>query len=116
MTGLQDAFLEALEGMGGAARNPELQQAMGWDQAQYDAVKVALVARGILVKGRGRSNAVSIRGMEAALPPRSASSNGNGAGRRGRGRLVPCQLGPNGADLAPEFLYEVAQQASLSVS
>jgi type I restriction enzyme M protein len=81
---LQDAFLEALEGMGGAARNPELQHALDWDQAQYDAVKTALVDRGILVKGRGRSNSVSIRGMEAALPPRStSSSNGNGAGRRG---------------------------------
>ncbi len=80
---LQDELLEILEGMGGTARNPELQQALGWDAATYEAVKDALVERRILVKGRGRSNSVSIRGMEAALPPRSASSGtGNGNGRR----------------------------------
>lgn len=32
---LQDELLEALEGMGGASRNPELQQALGWDTSQY---------------------------------------------------------------------------------
>jgi hypothetical protein len=40
---LLDDFLAALEESGSHARNPELRAALGWDEAQYEAVKAELV-------------------------------------------------------------------------
>jgi len=48
---LLDDFLEALETAGSPAKNPELREALGWDMAQYEAVKAELVSRGIVKRG-----------------------------------------------------------------
>jgi len=57
-------FLEALETAGSPARNPALREALGWDAPLYEEVKAALVAKGIVVRGRGRSDTVSLVGAE----------------------------------------------------
>ena len=59
-----DEFLEALETAGSPVKNPVLLQALGWDEGLYEEVKTELVARGIVVRGRGRSDAVSLVGAE----------------------------------------------------
>jgi len=61
-----DDFLEALETAGSPAKNPALRQALGWEEALYEEVKAELVARGIVVRGRGRSDSVSLVGAEPA--------------------------------------------------
>ena len=61
-----DDFLEALETAGSPAKNPVLRQALGWEEALYEEVKAELVARGIVVRGRGRSDSVSLVGAEPA--------------------------------------------------
>jgi type I restriction enzyme M protein len=62
-----DDFIETLEGLGGSAKNPALQAALGWTADDYEAVKAELVARRIVVRGRGRSDSVSIVGAEAPV-------------------------------------------------
>jgi type I restriction enzyme M protein len=59
-----DEFLEALETAGSPVKNPVLLQALGSDEGLYEEVKTELVARGIVVRGRGRSDAVSLVGAE----------------------------------------------------
>ena len=61
-----DDFLEALETAGSPAKNPALRLALGWEEALYEEVKAELVARGIVVRGRGRSDSVSLVGAEPA--------------------------------------------------
>jgi type I restriction enzyme M protein len=61
-----DDFLEALETAGSPAKNPVLRQALGWEEALYEEAKAELVARGIVVRGRGRSDSVSLVGAEPA--------------------------------------------------
>jgi type I restriction enzyme M protein len=61
-----DDFLEALETAGSPANNTVLRQALGWEEALYEEVKAELVARGIVVRGRGRSDSVSLVGAEPA--------------------------------------------------
>ncbi|MFM7267717.1 MAG: SAM-dependent DNA methyltransferase, partial [Cyanobium sp.] len=63
-----DDFLEALEKAGSAAMNPALRQALGWDEGLYEEVKAELVARGIVKRGRGRSDSVSLVGAEPVAP------------------------------------------------
>jgi type I restriction enzyme M protein len=61
-----DDFLEALETAGSPAKNPVLRQALGWEEALFEEVKAELVAMGIVVRGRGRSDSVSLVGAEPA--------------------------------------------------
>lgn len=49
-------FLEAFEQVGSPAKNPVLREALGWEEPLYEEVKAALVARGIVSRGRGRSD------------------------------------------------------------
>jgi len=72
---LLDDFLEALERCGSPVRNPVLREDLGWDEATYEAVKAELAARRIVVRGRGRSDTVSLVGAE---PVQAAAANGNG--------------------------------------
>jgi type I restriction enzyme M protein len=51
-----DDFLEALEKTGSPAKNPALRLALGWEEPLYEGVKAELVAKGIVVRGRGRSD------------------------------------------------------------
>jgi type I restriction enzyme M protein len=76
---LLDDFLEALEQAGSSVKNPVLRQALGWDEARYDAVKAELVKRKIVVRGKGRSDTVSLVGAEPAAAPAPASSSGRKA-------------------------------------
>ncbi len=83
-------FLEALDKAGSPVKNPALRQALGWEEALYEEVKAELVTKGIVVRGRGRSDAVSMVGAEpvakAAAPVgngRRVKSTGNGTANLG---------------------------------
>jgi type I restriction enzyme M protein len=90
---LLDDFLEALEQSGSPVKNPVLRQRLGWDEATYEAARAELVERRIVVRGRGRSDSVSLVGAEPVEQPAQAangsspSGNGRGsaAGRNGKG-------------------------------
>jgi type I restriction enzyme M protein len=71
-----DDFLEALETAGSPAANALLRQALGWPVDEYEAVKAELVARKIVVRGRGRSDTVSLVGAEPVQRPPTPSGNG----------------------------------------
>jgi len=75
-----DDFLEALETAGSPAANGLVRQALGWPQDQYEAVKAELVARKIVVRGRGRSDTVSLVGAESVPigAAKAAAPVGNG--------------------------------------
>jgi type I restriction enzyme M protein len=74
-----DDFLEALEKAGSPARNPALRQALGWEDALYEEVKAELVAKGIVVRGRGRSDSVLLVGAEPSMQAPAPSRNGSKA-------------------------------------
>ena len=83
-------FLEALETAGSPARNPALREALGWEEPDYEEVKAVLVAKGIVVRGRGRSDSVSLVGAEPVAPqaaparaPRKAKAASNGTANLG---------------------------------
>ena len=71
-----DDFLEALETAGSRAKNPALREALGWDEALYEEVKAELVEKGIVVRGRGRSDSVSLVGAEPAVKATAPAGNG----------------------------------------
>jgi len=84
-----DDFLQALEAAGSPAKNPVLRQVLGWEEGLYEEVKAQLVDRGIVVRGRGRSDSVSLVGAElvvkepaAARAPRKGKA-GNGTANLG---------------------------------
>ena len=54
-------LLEVLATRGGSSGNQTLRNALGWSEAEYDAVKSSLVARGHLIPGRGRGGSVALR-------------------------------------------------------
>jgi type I restriction enzyme M protein len=85
-----DDFLEALEKGGSPARNPALRQALGWEEGLYEEVKAELVAKGIVKRGRGRSDSVSLVGAEPvaqqaapAKAPRKGNATSNGTANLG---------------------------------
>jgi type I restriction enzyme M protein len=85
-----DDFIQALEALGGSAKNPALQAALEWPDALYEEVRAELASRRIVVRGRGRSDYVSVVAAAAATsaaasgtapsPGRKARASGNGAG------------------------------------
>ena len=78
-------FLEALGLAGSPAKNPALREALGWDEALYEEVKAELVRKGIVSRGRGRSDSVSLVGAEPAAPAAAPASNGRKAKAAGNG-------------------------------
>ena len=74
-----DDFLEALEEVGSPAKNKVLREALGWEEPLYEEVKAGLVAKGIVVRGRGRSDSVSLVGAEPAVKAPAPSRNGRKA-------------------------------------
>jgi type I restriction enzyme M protein len=83
-------FLEALEEVGSPAKNPVLREALGWEEPLYEEVKAELVSKGIVVRGRGRSDSVSLVGAEPvaqqaaqAKAPRKAKAASNGTANLG---------------------------------
>ena len=61
---LLDDVLVALEQNGSPVKNAVLRAVLGWDEGMYETVKAALVARGIVVRGRGSSDNLSLGGRE----------------------------------------------------
>ena len=94
---LLDDFLEALEQSGSPVKNPVLLQRLGWEEATYEAVKAQLVAMRIVVRGRGRSDSVSLVGAEP-VEQRTQAANGSSPSGNGRGRPA----GRNGRSAAAE--------------
>jgi type I restriction enzyme M protein len=82
---LLDDFLEALEAAGSPVRNPVLREALGWPEAQYEEVKAELAARKIVVRGRGRSDTVSLAGAEPVELPPAPGRNGKRTKNPGNG-------------------------------
>jgi type I restriction enzyme M protein len=78
-------FLEALDKAGSPVKNPALRQALGWEAALYEEVKAELVAKGIVVRGRGRSDAVSMVGAEPVAKAAAAVGNDRRAKTAGNG-------------------------------
>ena len=74
----QSSFLAALESLGGSAGNGRLRQTLDWDEARYDAVKVALIDAGTIATGRGRGGSVrlveGVRDAAGAAPAPVAES------------------------------------------
>ncbi|MEN2987617.1 class I SAM-dependent DNA methyltransferase [Tistrella sp. BH-R2-4] len=62
----KDRFVAALTELGGSAGNGRLREALGWDDAAYNAVKDDLVAEGVVTPGRGRGGSVSLAGAADA--------------------------------------------------
>lgn len=83
-----DDFLEALEQAGSPASNGTLRKALGWEEGEYEAVKHELVARRIVTRGRGRSDTVSLVGVEPVGRPATAPSNGARPASKSRGRAA----------------------------
>jgi type I restriction enzyme M protein len=80
-----DDFLEALEKAGSPAKNPALRQVLGWEEGLYEEVKAELVAKRIVVRGRGRSDSVSLVGAEPMAQAAAPASNGRKAKAAGSG-------------------------------
>lgn len=57
---MQDEFLDSLRTLGGSAGNGRLREALGWDAATYDGVRLALIDAGLVKPGRGRGGSVSL--------------------------------------------------------
>ena len=79
-----DDFLEALETAGSPAPNAQLREALGWPEDQYEAVKAELVARKIVVRGRGRSDTVSLVGAEPVAKAAAPATAAGGTGRKSK--------------------------------
>jgi type I restriction enzyme M protein len=58
--GRREAFVEALQALGGSAGNGKLRDRLGLDESAYEAVKSALLADGTVQPGRGRGGSVSL--------------------------------------------------------
>jgi len=96
---LLDDFLEALEQSGSPVKNPVLRQRLGWDEAMYEAVKAELVGRAIVVRGRGRSDSVSLVEAEPVEQPAQAA---NGSSPSGNVRGRPAGRNAKGAAAEPK--------------
>ena len=88
-----DDFLEALETAGSPAANDLLRLALGWPEDKYEAVKTELVARKIVVRGRGRSDTVSLVGAEPVPNGAAKAAAPAGNGRRGKAAAGSANLG-----------------------
>lgn len=69
-TGRLEAFVAALQGLGGKAGNTTLRQALAWDEATYESVKQSLITQGEIETGRGRGG--SVRLLDADSTDRDA--------------------------------------------
>jgi hypothetical protein len=62
----KDRFAKVLNRLGGSAGNGRLREALGWNEATYAAVKVALIGDGMLTPGR--SHCFSTSGTGGVWP------------------------------------------------
>jgi type I restriction enzyme M protein len=72
---LQDEFLGALAALGGSAGNGRLRDVLEWDEATYDAVKVELLSRRLIVPGRGRGGSVVLADADGAEASTAANTD-----------------------------------------
>jgi hypothetical protein len=56
----ESIFLDALRAQGGSAGNQSLRAALGWDDNTYDQVKASLIARNIILPGKGKGGSVRL--------------------------------------------------------
>lgn len=63
---MQQKFLDALRALGGSAGNGRLRDALSWDEANYDRVRLALIDLGLIKSGRGRGGSVALAEGEGA--------------------------------------------------
>jgi len=56
-----DAFISALENLGGKSGNQALRENLGWTDEHYAAVKDYLIGQGSIVPGKGRGGSVTLR-------------------------------------------------------
>ncbi len=82
-----DDFLEALEEAGSPAKNPALREALGWEEPLYEEVKAALVAKGIVKRGQGRSDTVFLADAEQVVQQATQAK----APRHGKAAGPHCQ-------------------------
>jgi type I restriction enzyme M protein len=115
----KDRFLAALAGLGGAAGNAKLREALRWDDAVYNAVKDELVTKGIVLPGRGRGGSVSLAGgaqssAERTLFPMTDSAPtvpNRPAPERAIAPAKPARTNGNGGDLGFEAeLFKAADK------
>ncbi len=52
--------MAALRELGGSAGNGRLRELLGWDEATYDGVRIALIDQGAIKPGRGRGGSVAL--------------------------------------------------------
>lgn len=63
---MQQEFLDALRTLGGSAGNGRLRETLGWDEATYDGVRLALIDDGLIRPGRGRGGSVALAADEGS--------------------------------------------------
>ena len=61
---VQQQFLDGLRALGGSAGNRRLRDALGWDEATYDSVRLALIDAALIKPGRGRGGSVALADSE----------------------------------------------------
>jgi type I restriction enzyme M protein len=59
-----DDFLGALTALGGSAGNGNLREVLEWDEESYEACRVELINRGLIVTGKGRGGSVALAGED----------------------------------------------------
>jgi type I restriction enzyme M protein len=96
----QQDFIGALKALGGSAGNGKLRDLLGWEEAEYETVKAALLSAGTLVTGRGRGGSVSLAGA-------NGSSGGNGAPKPATAPPAP-EPQPVGKQSLSAFIWGVA--------
>jgi type I restriction enzyme M protein len=86
---VEEQLLEALRALGGTAGNGRLREALGWDEATYEGVKLALIEAAQIKPGRGRGGSVALADGHATsareqsekpkrAPRAKAAKSGNG--------------------------------------
>lgn len=64
---LLDRFVAVLKELDGSAGNGRLREALGWTEDTYDSVREALLADGLIQRGRGRGGSVSLTNYKSSM-------------------------------------------------
>lgn len=105
---MQQEFLNALRELGGSAGNGRLRETLGWDEATYDGVRLALIDAGHIKPGRGRGGSVALANGDDATDEEGASERPTKAKRSPREKAAKSG---NGGDLGFEAeLFKAADK------
>jgi hypothetical protein len=105
-----DDFLEALERCGSPVRNPVLRQALGWEEGSYDAVKAELVARRIVVRGRGAATEGKDKSLETWIWDAACSIRGAKDAAKYKDYILPLFFTKRLCDVFDDELNRIAEQ------